>query len=497
MLFEQLSLADFVALSAYGKRVFVFQTILADHLTPINILAALTAEMDDGAMLESGLLHEDSGRYSFIAFDAMASLSVDNRILMQTIDGDSTTSKEHPFVVLRQLINQLSCVCSENIKRFICGGIGFVSYESAKYFENLKFKDEEDLLPDMQFKFYRTSLVFDHQEQKLIIGMFVDVVEKLENAYADAQFKIQQLLNKISSFPQHRDMTTYDMPIDTANKVSADVSVDVSDEKFISLVKQAKHYIKEGDAFQIVISRTFSRQYHSTPLQIYRTMRKLSPAPFMFYLPQKNCVLMGASPERLISVDDGCVTINPIAGTRKRIDAAHDVALAHDLLNDQKETAEHMMLVDLARNDIGAVSIPGSVKVKELKKVKHYSHVSHITSIVSGRLQDQYDALDALAHTFPAGTLTGAPKYRAMQIITQLENNKRGIYGGVICRLDFSGNLDTCIAIRTVVLKDGIAKVRAGSGIVYDSDPQSEANETKAKAHAVLTAISIADRGML
>ena len=216
----------------------------------------------------------------------------------------------------------------------------------------------------------------------------------------------------------------------------------------------------------------------------------------MFYLPINNGVIIGASPEKLIKVRNQQVEINPIAGTRQRTQQSHDEQIAAELLNDKKELAEHMMLVDLARNDLGAVCKPGSVKVKELLQVKHFSHVSHITSVVTGQLQDNLDALDALAAAFPAGTLSGAPKIRAMQIIDELETSKRGIYGGAICRLDYRGNLDSCIAIRMALLTDGMATVRAGAGIVYDSDPKSEANETRQKAQGILDAIAFAQGGL-
>ncbi len=261
----------------------------------------------------------------------------------------------------------------------------------------------------------------------------------------------------------------------------------------MQLVERAKQYIIEGDAFQIVLSRRFTQHYQATPFDIYRALRRISPAPYMFYIPTDDGVIVGASPEKLIKVRHNQVEINPIAGTRPRLQNNQDEIIETELLNNEKEVAEHMMLVDLARNDLGRVCAPKSVQVSDLLKVKHFSHVSHITSTVKGQLRDNMDALDALAAVFPAGTLSGAPKIRAMQIIDELETSKRGLYGGAICRLDHQGNLDSCIAIRMALLQDGKATIRTGAGIVYDSDPKSEANETRQKAQSVLAAIQLAE----
>ncbi|MFN7097528.1 MAG: anthranilate synthase component I family protein, partial [Gammaproteobacteria bacterium] len=247
---------------------------------------------------------------------------------------------------------------------------------------------------------------------------------------------------------------------------------------------------------QVVLSRRFTEKYTVSPFTIYQALCQISPAPYMFFIPLTDRVIIGASPERLIAVNQGTVSINPIAGTRRRDNSKTEQDIEQDLLSDSKEIAEHMMLVDLARNDIGAVCKPGSIVVEELLKVKHFSHISHITSLVTGKLERKYDALDALAHAFPAGTLSGAPKIRAMEIIDELETSRRGLYGGAICRLDYAGNLDTCIAIRMAILKDGIATVRTGGGIVYDSSPLAEADETRHKARNMLETIRIAQYGV-
>jgi len=317
----------------------------------------------------------------------------------------------------------------------------------------------------------------------ILISYVIDTGHDPEQAFHLARAKIKNVMDLLTSAP-----ATVDAPqCETNNHI---VEMDVSDQDFIKMVEEAKKYIINGDAFQIVISRCYQRGYSVAPFEIYKTLRQVSPAPFMFYIPTKNGDILGASPERLIRVQNNKITANPIAGTRKRVGEKADDAITTDLLNDKKEVAEHMMLVDLARNDVGAVAVPGSVHVAELLKVKHYSHISHISSTVTGVLKDEYDALDAFAASFPAGTLSGAPKIRAMQLIDRLETSRRGLYGGAICRFDTAGNFDSCIAIRMAHLNDGIATIRTGAGVVFDSNPAAEANETHQKAHSILAAIA-------
>ncbi|MCK5575694.1 MAG: anthranilate synthase component I family protein, partial [Sphingomonadales bacterium] len=252
-----------------------------------------------------------------------------------------------------------------------------------------------------------------------------------------------------------------------------------------------------GDIFQVVLSRTFEAPFKAAPFDIYRAMRLVSPSPFMFYLDLGDAVIVGASPEKLVSLDDGVLESCPLAGTRPRGNGKADHDLEADLLSDEKEKAEHMMLVDLARNDLGALSRAGSVKVNELMQVQKFSHVMHISSTVEGQIADDKDAFDALRMTLPAGTLSGAPKIRAMEIIDELEISRRGVYGGTVCAIDHDGNLNSCIIIRTAVLRDGVAQVRAGAGIVYDSDPASEAMETRHKTRGVFEALRLAEGGLI
>lgn len=486
---QQLSLEDFLTLSQTAKRVAVHREIPADRLTPMMLVENLKNEMRDGILLETGLHDPNDEPCSLIAYGSIAQFSVQNKIVSQRIGDNITTETTHPLTVLRQLMSQLACVSKEEQVNFINGPIGFMTYDAIRLFESISDRHRsEDELPDMFFNFYETILRFDHHKQTLLISIAVEVGSHPEATYHYAQEKINSLLKKIKTLTP---VSQSDSKRIRQKEIS--VNVDSNDQKFIESVERAKQSIIAGDAFQIVLSRCFRKNYTVEPFDIYRALRKTHPAPYLFYFPFKDSVIVGASPEKLISVRNRTVEVNPIAGTRQRKENTNDAELTTELLNDQKELAEHMMLVDLARNDLGAVCEPGSVHVRDLLHVKHYSYISHITSVVTGQLREDKDALDALAASFPAGTLSGAPKIRAMQIIDELETSKRGIYGGAICRLDYHGNLDSCIAIRTAVLKEGVATVRTGAGIVYDSNPLSEANETRQKAKGVLDAITFAE----
>lgn len=332
------------------------------------------------------------------------------------------------------------------LKKYKTGALGFLSYDAVRIFEEIPDRHQSThQLPNMVFGFYEKVVKVERETQK-------------------------------------RETTSS----------AASITTDLSDEEYIAIVNQAKEHIINGDIFQVVLSRKFTTPYSVMPMHIYETLKKISPAPYMFYLPTEHGVMVGASPEKLIRVINKHVEINPIAGTRPKDKSESEIET--DLLQDKKEVAEHMMLVDLARNDIGASCKPGSVKVTDLLRVKHFSHVSHIASTITGELRDDKDALDALAAAFPAGTLSGAPKIRAMEIIDELETSRRGIYGGAIVQIDAEGNLDSCIAIRMAMLNNGIATVRTGAGIVYDSNPLYEANETRQKARGILEAIATAER---
>jgi len=489
---QQLSFDEFIELSHTAKRVAVFQEIETEKKTAMDVFQTLDRELSGGVILESGLQRQDSGRYSLLAFESIAKLQVKNQQVYQTIGLKTVTYPDQPLVRLRELISELSYVSRADKADFIGSAVGLMSYDAIRYFENIPDRHAQDeLLPEIEFNFYRTTVTFDHEKEILLISVMTEVGNDPVQAYQQAQGKIAYLITKLKQAIVH-DTHEFSAP---QKEVLAEM--EVSDEVFMQWVDRAKDYITQGDAFQIVLSRTFKKQYVSSPLNVYCALRQSNMSPYMFYLPMGDRVIVGASPEKLVSVQRGLVAVNPIAGTRPRTLESNEADVAAELLSEKKEIAEHMMLVDLARNDLGVVSIPGSVNVMELLKVKHYPHISHITSEVTGQLQDHNDAFDALVSAFPAGTLSGAPKIRAMQIIDELEASRRGLYGGAICCLDYEGNLDSCIAIRMAVLKDGIATVRTGAGIVYDSDPFAEAQETKQKAKAMLHALEMADAAVI
>lgn len=469
-----LTFDEFQLYAKQAKYVAVFQEIPAGQLTPLMIYTLLQQRFNTTGVMLEDLQMQAEQRYSYICFDPLATL---------TLNHDDTRD---PLMALRELQAQYQFATRPAVAGLITSAMGFITYDAVRYFEAIPDRHEADpSLPNVLFHFYATSLCFDHAKQTLLISQLVTIDTPLEERYQQAQQAMTGIIQHLTT----ATLTDQPFPAQTA---SSCVTTDIADGDFIEKVNQAKDYIVRGDAFQIVLSRCFKREYTVTPLTIYQTLRELSPAPFMFYFPTPASVIMGASPERFIRVHHQHITVNPIAGTRKRTGDTSDELLAADLLNDQKELAEHMMLVDLARNDVGAVSEPATVQVSELLQVKHYSHVSHMTSTVTGKLQSPYDVFDAFAAAFPAGTLSGAPKIRAMQIIDELETSRRGLYGGAICRLDALGNLESCIAIRMAILQAGIATIRTGAGIVYDSNPAHEAQETHHKAQAMLAAIAAA-----
>lgn len=471
---QALTFDEFQTLAQQAKRIAVFREVAMGTLTPIGSYKLLSkAYGENGVMLEN-LCEQESTRYAYLCFNSMASLVVHS--------GDNV----NPFAKLRYLQSQYSFATRDNIARLINNAMGLVTYDAVRYFEKIPDRHPCDpLLPTLLFHFYTLSLTFDHKNKSILISTVVEISDDPETDYQKAQQTIDQIIQLLLSTAPQAD----NIPI---SSLQTKIEVDITDNEFIDKVKEAKKLIVAGEVFQIVLSRCFKRAYSVTPLDIYKSLCKISPSPFMFYFPTDAEIILGASPERMISVIDKQIAVNPIAGTRQRMTSSTDKSIEADLLSDKKELAEHMMLVDLARNDVGSVSVPSSVVVNELAKVKHYSHVSHITSTVTGQLDDHYDLYDALAAAFPAGTLSGAPKIRAMEIIDSLETTRRGMYGGAICRIDAHGNLDSCIAIRMASLREGIATIRTGAGIVFDSDPASETQETRQKAQAMLEAIAVA-----
>lgn len=482
---------EFSTLAERNNRIAVYREIMADRLTPIAVVEQLQTEMQEGTLLESALHHSDDGRYSYIALGLMAQLTALGNQITQRIGDYATQISGDPFQVLRQMQTEFLCEQPSHDLLRLHGAVGLVTYDAVRLRESIPDRHQATLdTPDLLFNFYHTTLIFDHMQHTLLLAKVVEVNGDLHDIYTSTLDYLQNLVAKISQSISSVD-NKYVQKTDAPT-----VQVDVSDTEFMALVEQAKDYIKAGDAFQIVLSRCFKQPYQTKPLDIYRALRNVSPAPYMFYFPNQYGAILGASPEKMITVRNGLVEINPIAGTRARHSQEDEEKNSQELLKDEKELAEHRMLVDLARNDLGVVCEPGTVQVKDLLQVKHFSHVSHLTSVVTGQLRADKDALDALQATFPAGTVSGAPKIRAMEVIDALETSRRGYYAGAFCRLDALGNFDSCIAIRMAVLRDGIATVRTGAGIVADSNPATEAAETRHKAQGILEAIALAEEGL-
>jgi anthranilate synthase component 1 len=374
------------------------------------------------------------------------------------------------------------------LPRFTGGAVGYLSYDAVAHFERLPRPANDALrLPESTFMFADTVLVFDHLMHRIKVVSHAHLAEGVEKGYSAAIARIEELLERLNGpMPAH--------PAPERRDASSAVTSNLTQEQYEKMVACAKEYIYDGEILQVVLSQRLSKRTSARPFDIYRAVRTINPSPYMYYLHLDDIHIIGASPEMLVRVEDGVVATHPIAGTRKRgATPDEDKRMEQELRSDEKERAEHIMLVDLGRNDIGRVSQPGTVNVTQLMDVERYSHVMHLVSHVQGRLQKQYTAADALRACFPAGTVSGAPKIRAMEIIAEQEGDKRGPYAGAVGYFDFSGNMDTAITIRTIVMTDGTAYVQAGGGIVADSVPDREYEETMNKAGALLKAIQQAE----
>lgn len=467
---QALTLDEFKELAIHAKRIAMFEEIPANGLSPVTAYALLNEAYQNHGILLEDLYEDNTSRSSIICFKPLETLVIHHH------------DKINPLSAIRDLQLKYHYITRADVAERITSAAGFMAYDAVGFFEKIPDRHAVDSdMPTVFLNFYQLSLTFNHEKQTILVSYIVKIKNQPEAAYQHGRKKIKAVTQLLqSSFKQIP-------PIIKHHHVA---QPDISDSDFIKLVNKAKEYIYCGEVFQVVLSRCYQREYSVSPLKIYETYREMSPSPFMFYIAMASQVIIGASPEQFIRVHHNKISVNPIAGTRKRSKTINDEIVKSDLLNDKKEIAEHSMLVDLARNDVGAVSIPGRVTVKELFNVKHYSHVSHITSTVTGELQAKYDALDAFSAAFPAGTLSGAPKIRAMELIDELETSRRGLYGGAIFRLDTMGNLDSCIAIRMATLKNGLATIRTGAGIVYDSDPVMEAQETYHKAKSLLATLA-------
>ncbi len=516
---------EFKRIVADGAEIVpVYRQLLADRLTPVTAFELL-GDSSHAFLLESVVGIEKIGRYSFIATaprfvyqvkDGKAQIGKPGAAAKDAIAAYNTAD---PLADLEKLLPKRRYHHDERLPAFTGGLVGFAGYDTIRYYESEKLTAppaDDRNLPDLQFGFYGETVIFDHLDKT------IKVVANAELCDEGSGFRVQGSDQKLEVRSEKREEEIYreacaridaiiarlQRPvagetgeIDTRGPVTLRFQSNMTREQFEQAVVAGKEYIKAGDIFQFVPSQRLRVKSKADPFDVYRALRVINPSPFMFYLKSPACTLIGASPEILCRVQDGQVTSRPLAGTRPRgLTDAQDKELEKELLADPKERAEHIMLVDLHRNDVGRVSVIGTVKVNECMVVERYSHVMHITSNVSGMLAPGKTALDALRVSLPVGTVSGAPKIRAMQIIDELEPTRRGPYGGAIGYLDFAGNLDTCIALRTIVWQSagdnsGVYDVQAGAGIVADSIPSAEWEETMAKAKAMLKAVEVAEKG--
>jgi len=471
------SLDEVRALAAQGNICPVYREVRADLETPVSAYLKV-ARGDYSFLLESVEGGERVGRYSFIGTEPQ------RVVARQHADGD-------PLDEVEAEIGRFRSVDVPGLPRFHGGAVGYLGYEAVRHFEPRVPAPEHDMLgvPESWLMFIDTVLVFDHLQHKIKVVANVPLEGDIAANYAEAERKIDELVTRLGQPLSALPYTPCDGP--TAQPVRSNWER----EAYLSAVKRTQEYIHAGDIIQAVISQRFSRQTGAHPFEVYRSLRAINPSPYMYYLKFGETYLVGASPELLVRVEDGRVDVHPIAGTRPRgATPEEDARLAEELSHDPKELAEHVMLLDLGRNDVGRVSEAGSVEVTQRFDIEHYSHVMHLVSHVQGKLRAGLSPYEALRSAFPAGTVSGAPKIRAMEIIAELEPDLRGPYAGGVGFFDLSGNVETCITIRTVLMKDGWAHVQAGGGIVYDSDPVKEFEETQHKARAAMTAIDDAER---
>lgn len=463
------------------ETVPVFYEVLADHITPIRMFRALRKEGTPCFILESVENKDQWGRYSFIGVNPKSEIKINGTEM--EIDGQKQTTSDH-IAYLIELVKTYQSPVMEDQPKLSGGLIGYFGYDTIRFVERrLTNVPEDDLkMPECHLCMYDEIIAFDHLASKAVIIQNIHRGDDVKEVYDTLEDKAELILKKMERpVSLQKDKFAVGEPEVTSN---------LTKEDYEQNVKKAKEYIKKGDIFQVVLSQRFEVETDVDPFDVYRCLRTSNPSPYLFFFDFVDYQVVGASPEKLVSVTDGIIANKPIAGTVPRgVTKEEDDMLVRQLVHDPKERAEHTMLVDLGRNDVGKVSKFGTVQVKNFMTVEKYSKVTHLVSDVQGELREDKTALDALMSVLPAGTLSGAPKVRAMEIIDELENKKRGVYGGTVGYLAFDGNIDTCIAIRTVVFKDGKGYVQAGAGIVADSVPEKEYEETRNKAQAVINAI--------
>ncbi len=473
------SLEQVASYEGEANLVPVYREINADLETPVSAYLKV-ANGPYSYLLESVEGGERMARYSFIGTDPQK--------IIKTGAGEELGAVD-PLKPVEEMLSEYKLADVDYLDKFNGGAVGYIAYDAVRYFEELPTPEIDPFgLPESIFMLSTTYLVFDHLRHKIKVVSHAHLKGDTRRAYKEAVGRIEEVARRLKRFPNIPE-PNLEMQTD------ADIEFNMSREYYEDMVNKTREYIVAGDVIQTVVAQRMSRPTSAHPFQIYRSLRAVNPSPYMYYLDLGDFQIVGASPELLVQVVDGKVAVHPIAGTRRRgRDEAEDLELEEELRTDEKERAEHIMLLDLGRNDVGRVSKPGTVEVTQILDIERYSHVIHLVSHVTGQLKDEYTNYDALRACFPAGTVSGAPKIRAMEIIAELEPDRRSVYAGAVGYFDFSGNMDTAIAIRTMVLKDGVAHVQAGGGIVYDSNPEDEYMETIHKASAVFKAIDQAER---
>src|SRR4051812_24295276 len=485
---------EFVDLAQRGTFVPVWKEIMADLLTPVSAFLKIAEHSDYAFLLESVEGGEHVARYSFLGKDPFLVLRAGAEGTSIERAGVTTESADPLVPTLRRLMADFRSPYVPELPRFTGGAVGYVGYDAATWFEPVPLATTLDgpaAGSDMAgFMIFDTVLAFDHVQHRLLIIANARITgdEDLESLYQFACAKIGFLEKELE-----RTLSVTPSPAAAALEVRSNLTR----ERFEEHVRTAKEHVAAGDIYQVVISQRFEADVAADPFTVYRALRHVNPSPYMFFVRMGGLAIVGSSPEMLVRVEGRRAETHPIAGTRPRgRSTEEDLRLAEELKRNEKERAEHVMLVDLGRNDLGRVCDYGTVKVPQYMALERYSHVMHLTSIVEGRLAEGRDHLDALVACFPAGTVSGAPKIKAMQILAGLEPTRRNIYAGAVGYIDFAGNLDFCIAIRTITVRDGVARIQAGAGIVADSNPEAEYEETRDKARAMVQALAMAETGL-
>jgi len=490
---------EFVKRAEQGNLIPVYAQLIGDHLTPVTAFANIARTTDHAFLLESVVGGEKIARYSFIAASPYAVFEATREnVRISAERGVRKLTTNDPLGELEKLLAGYQAVHLPRLPRFVGGAVGYAAYDMVRYYERLPNAPPDDRgLPDLLFGLYDTMVIFDHVQKTILVVSHAHVKrDGLRNGYENACARIEQTIETLAEPP---GMSVGHIAV--SGDPTLPFHSSFTREGFENAVSACKEYIRAGDIFQVVLSQRLDLDTQAAPFNIYRALRVVNPSPFMFYLKSPRVVLVGSSPEIMCRVEDGVVTNRPLAGTRRRgRTQEEDLALERELLADPKERAEHIMLVDLGRNDVGRVAQLGTVELSEVMTVERYSHVMHICSNVSGRLAPGKTAFDALRAALPVGTVSGAPKIRAMEIIDEFEPTRRGPYAGAVGYVDFAGNMDTCIALRTLVIvpKPGGGHrvyIQVGAGIVADSEPSLEYEETINKAKGMLRAVEIAEKG--